>query len=250
MATLPSALALTQIADGSLAVAADVRNDFNAVQTYANDLRTLLAGGSAGNVFTSSGGTTVGWSAPVGPTTYRKATAKAVNTTVAATDLLNAEITIAAGIMGLTGVCRLTAWGDVKNNSGGTAAPPRIQAVLGGTTLLDTGTQGTLVDAATRYGWKVVVEIQNSGAANAQATWLDFSFNGVMTAAAAGAFTTGEGHALAIISSGFASYTARGVNMATALDTATSKTLVLNTINGSASANYETKLIGALVEIV
>jgi hypothetical protein len=35
-----------------------------------------------------------------------------------------------------------------------------------------------------------------------------------------------------------------------AVDTSLAKALVLNVINGSASASYETKLLGALVEVV
>lgn len=46
MPVLPGSLALTVIADGSLAVAADVRNNFTAIQTDVNALIALLANGN------------------------------------------------------------------------------------------------------------------------------------------------------------------------------------------------------------
>jgi hypothetical protein len=124
-------------------------------------------------------------------TTYRKTTAKAVNTTTAATDLLNGEITIAAGVMGATGSLRLQAWGDNINNSGGAAAPPRFQLILGGTTLLDTSATGTTTVAdATRRGWSLDATILNTGAANSQASRLSGMVFVVATAANVLAFTT------------------------------------------------------------
>lgn len=61
MPSLPSSLGLTNIPDGAVIVAADHRNNYNAVQTALNSLLTILAGGSAGQVFGSGGGTTVAW---------------------------------------------------------------------------------------------------------------------------------------------------------------------------------------------
>lgn len=250
MATLPGNLALTSIADGSLIVAADHRNNYAAIQAEANALLTILAGGTAGQVFTSSGTTTVGWAAPTTATRYAKTTSKTVNTTVAATDLLNGEITIAAGAMGTTGLCRLTAWGDWKQNAGGTAAPPRLQLVLGGTTLLDTGTSGLGADVATRFGWEVNATILNLGAANSQTSKLAFRGGMNVSGLPGNTFTTGVGNYTGVSNVAFSILDAVGTNASTALDTATSKTLVLNVINGSANANYETKLFGAVVEIV
>lgn len=60
MAVLPGSLALTTIPDGALATAADLRNNFTAIQTEANALLTVLAGGSAGQVLTGVG-TTLTW---------------------------------------------------------------------------------------------------------------------------------------------------------------------------------------------
>lgn len=249
MATTPSSLGLTTIADGASIVASDHRNNYASIQTAVNALITILAAGSASQVFTSSGGTTIGWAAAPGAP-YRKTTAKAVNTTVAATDLLNSEITIAAGAMGTNGLLRLTAWGDWVNASGSTVASPRLQVVFGGTTLFDTSISGTNVTGATRNGWKVVVEIFNLAAANAQMSHFDLRMmvNGASTQVQ-NTFTTGEGILTSIVAAGQVIF-GEGTNPSTAVDTSLAKALVLNVINGSANAAYETKLLGAVVEVI
>lgn len=187
------------------------------------------------------------WAAPA---PYRKTTAKAVNTTVSPTDLLNGEISIAAGAMGATGMLRLTAFGDWLQNSGAGAVAPRWQLVFGGTTVFDTSAGPTCANSATRGSWKIVVEIFNT-AANAQVCYFHLEGNagGTVTSGDA-AFTTGQGRY-------GGNFGAGGTNMLLgmgyntgALDTSTAKTLVLNTINGSASGSYETKLASALVEIL
>lgn len=61
MATTPSALALTTIADGSLMVASDERNNYTSIQTQFNALLTLLNAGTAAQFLQSGGGTTVSW---------------------------------------------------------------------------------------------------------------------------------------------------------------------------------------------
>lgn len=184
-----------------------------------------------------------------GAAIYRKATIKTVNTTVAATDLLNGEITLAA--LNASSFVRLTAFGDWKNNSGGSIAPPRLQLILGGTTLLDTGTSGNTTDLATRYGWKVSAEIDNLGATNSQASSLMYHGGVTMGGFIQNAFTTGEGNFSQGQSvAGTEMFMALGANPGTAVDTSTAKTLVLNVINGSASALYETRLLGALIEVI
>lgn len=185
---------------------------------------------------------------------YTKATAKAVNTTVAATDLLNAEITIAAGILGTTGRLRLTASGDLLQNSGGTAAVPRFQFVFGGTTIIDTGTGGSMLlpNSATRGAWKVEANIANTNATGTQETQflLDlYSAGGAITGSNGAAATTGQAR-YGLLDIGVSLF-ARAYGMATStLDTTTSKTLVLNVINGSANALCETKLYSAVVELL
>ncbi len=190
--------------------------------------------------------------AALAPITYRKTTAKTVNTTTSETDLLNGDITVAANVMGTTRVLRLTAWGDYLNNTGGSVASPRLKAKLGGTTLFDTGALATSSPStASRNGWRVCVEIQNLGATNSQLghfLW-HLSVVGSGVAATQAAFTTGEG---TIVMGGSGSptvITAEAFNTS-AVDTTAGQALALSVINPSASASCETKLFGALVEIV
>lgn len=210
--------------------------------------------GTTGQILSVVGGLPT-WSPAAGAVTLRKVTSKTVNTTVAATDLLNGEISVAANSMGATGLLRLTAFGDWLQNSGGNAAPPRLQLVFGGTTLMDTGAGAGLLftTSANREGWKIVAEIFNT-ATGAQVVnfRLDMATGAVPSTSGSGAFTTGEGVYQDIAAGGnltgqFA--IAEGYN-ASAVDTTATKTLVLNVINGSASATYEVVLKGALVEII
>lgn len=181
---------------------------------------------------------------------YRKTTAKAVNTTVVATDLLNGEITIAAGAMSTNAMVRLEAWGNWLQQSGSTVAPPRLQLVLGATTLIDTGVAGTLASGATRMGWRVCATIQNAGATNAQTVWFDClldGYNGAGVSTTAGVFTTGVGTRAQ--SAGGEVMTMVGTNDSLAVDTTAACALKLNVINGTSHASYETKLTGASVEL-
>lgn len=183
---------------------------------------------------------------------YRKNIAKVVANSIAETDLLNAEITIAAGLIGANGIVRLSAWGDWVNNTGGAQAPPRFKLKLGATTLLDTNTTGAnWTAAASRYGWRLDAEIQNLGATNSQ--WANLRVDGVLqngVGAAATAFTTGEGLVSMLLSAGgFGLYSALG-GAAGAVDTTAALALVFSVINGVANASYDTTLKGAVVEIV
>jgi hypothetical protein len=183
------------------------------------------------------------------PTTYRKATPKTVNTTVAATDLLNGEITIGAGVMGTNKVVRLAAWGDCLNNSGGIIAMPRFQVQMGGVTIIDTGA-GSATGwnaSATRADWTLEMLVQNAAAASQTVKLTLVINNYAANTAASVAFTTGTGGYLTIANAGVL---ASGVNSGLTIDTTTSKLLALNIINPSANALCETKLFGALVEVV
>lgn len=180
---------------------------------------------------------------------WRKTTTKTVNTTVAASDLLNGEITIDAGAMSATRALRLTTWGDWLNTSGGTVGTPRFQLVLGGTTLIDTGTLVQSSTSATRFSWKLVAEILNSSSASAQVVNFALVMPGVYAAAGLTSFTTGNGQIYVPTGGGTTVMFGEGVNTG-AVNTALASALVLNVINGSASASYETKLFGALVEVV
>lgn len=205
--------------------------------------------GTTNQVLTVVGGVPI-WAPSAGAVTLRKTTPTVVNTTVAATDLLGAAITLGAGAMGTTGLVRLTAYGNFLQNSGGAAAPPRWQLVLGGTTIIDTGTSGTLANSANRGSFKIVVEILNS-TASAQTTsfQLYLATQGGLATTIVNAFTTGEGLMVAQGGASNWNVVAQGDNT-TAIATAGALALVLNVINGSASATYETKLLGALVEVI
>lgn len=185
-----------------------------------------------------------------GSTTYRKSTSKTVNTLGTAADLLNGEITLAAGVLGTTGVMRLTAIGDYLNNSGGTVTMPRIQLSLGGAVLLDTGTTAaTIGTTATRGGWRLIAEIGNTGSASTQWASLVWEIVTPNGSTANNAFTTGEGFYVTAPATGNLAK-AVGTTNAGTVNTALASALVLNILNGSASATVETKLFGALVEII
>ena len=210
--------------------------------TGANSLYTVKTTGVTLNTGWENYTTTA-----VGPgTTYRKTTPKTVNTTVTETDLLNGEITVGAGVLGTTSVLRLTAWGDWLQNSGGGLAWPRFKLKLGATTIIDTGAGPVQVtSSALRGGWKIVAEIMNLGATNSQWANIDgkiVSDNSGGTAT----FTTGEGGW-----SGGRRLDLRCRPRCSRVETPTvAQALVLSVINPSASASVETKLYGALVEII
>jgi hypothetical protein len=182
----------------------------------------------------------------VGPTTYRKTTSKTVVSTTTATDLLNGEISVPAGTMNATTTVRLRAWGDLLIDVA--AATQRFQLIFGGTTLIDTGAPASNATvSATRGGWQLEAQVLNLGVTNSQSTrleaqtWVPGGFGGGWTTA----FTTGQG--ASDRSNEGAHYF--GVNPSTAVDTTATCALVLNVINAISSASYETKLIGAIVEV-
>lgn len=61
MPDLPASLALTTIADGSLRVAAPVRNNFTSTQTAVNALIAALASGTVGQFLRATDSDTVAW---------------------------------------------------------------------------------------------------------------------------------------------------------------------------------------------
>lgn len=249
MATLPTSLALTNIADGALAVAADERNNFGAIQTATNALIAALSGGTLGQVLRATSATDIAWSNQ--GFAYRKTTAKTLNTSVAETDLLNGEITVGAGVMGSNGVLRFTADGDMLMNAAGPVGTPRFKLKLGGTTLLDTNTIATfLTTNASRFGWKFVCEIGNLGATNSQWSSLQGLYMTGTGASAAAAFTTGAGYQLGtLVAGGLGSVQLQGGG-ASAVDTTASKLLEFTVILSSSSVNHEISLKRGLVEVL
>lgn len=186
---------------------------------------------------------------------FRKTTSKTVAGTTTATDLLNGEFTLPAGALSTDKILRLTAWGDWKQNSGAARDIPGFIINLGGgTDLIDTNSIGSNVaaNAATRYGWRIVSEIQNLGSDSSQRC----NFSGNIDFLAAGvedavAFTIGDGITMALnpgaSAMGYASYDG---GRTTSADTSAACALTLEVYNANNSANYETKLYGALVEII
>lgn len=178
---------------------------------------------------------------------WRKNTAKVVSNTVAETDLLNGEITIDAGAMSTNRGLRLTAWGDIQNNTGVTENSPRFRLKLGGTTLVDTNVVSAAWATHTdNRPWRLVAEIINLGAANSQE--VVFDLDGYFAAASSGtvSFTTGDG--------------AHGVNnsiwkiiggtIGTAVDTSAAAALALGVVLPVASTSLNVALRAATVELL
>lgn len=187
---------------------------------------------------------------------YRKTTAKAVNNTVTATDLLNGEITIGAGALSVTGFMRFTAWGDFLQNSGATANLPNFQVVLGSTTLFDTHLNNiaSCDVSATRYGWRFSMELNAANATNAQVVVLTGSVViPIATGSVSGSvspWTTGVGNWFYLTNTGVSGLAIGAGENTSAVDMTVAQALKLVVINSASNANYETKLYGALVELL
>lgn len=187
----------------------------------------------------------------------RKTTSKAVNSTTGKTDLLNGEFNLPAGAMGTDKVVRLTAWGDWKQNAGSSKDIPRFSVDLGttgggggGATLIDTGNIGFAVclNLTNRYPWRIVCEIRNLGSASSQeATFAGRLMYAYDSGTASAAFVTGTGftYADANVTVTYDGYGTGSVDTASA-----DRGVLLNVVNASGSANYETKLLGALIEVI
>lgn len=217
-------------------------------------------GTGANSVYTKTTGVTLatGWqnytTAATGPgTTYRKNTPLAVNNTTTETDLLNGQITIGASVMGPTALLRLTAWGDTLQNTGGyLTTMPRFKLKLGATTLIDTGaavgSPNGWAWGTTRWGWRLITEIFNLSATSQEVHFrldLMYALGNPLTSLA---FVAGVG-TYANPGSTLNSAVAEGFNAAS-VDTTVAEALAFTVINPTASTNMETKLIGALVEII
>lgn len=61
MATTPTSLSLTTIADNSQIIASTHRNSYSSIQTAVNALITFLSSGTANQFVQSGGGTTINW---------------------------------------------------------------------------------------------------------------------------------------------------------------------------------------------
>lgn len=224
-------------------------------------------GTGANSLYTKTTGVTLntGWQSyttePLGPgTTYRKTTAKAVNTSTSATDLLNGEIMLAGGVMGTSGHLHAVLWGDFLQDTGASQTLPQFQLVIGGTVVLDTGDgSGGWTSGSTRVIWRVQIEALELGAVNSQ-LWRISGQLGPGDLSTYPSTWTG-----AAFVSGLGSYTPRSYGdegetgpyvetfdgqATSSLDMTISKAFVFNVINGANSAAYETRLLGAFVEIL
>lgn len=177
---------------------------------------------------------------------YRKTTSKQVVSTNAETDLLNGEITVGGGVLGATGVLRVTAAGDWINNTGATIALPRFKLKLGLTTLIDTNAPAAAWAAsASRFGWRIAAEIALQPPSGYWAT-IDGRFSGSLANNILATFTTGEGtfgtdaadHAFAIGGS------------SGAVDTSVDRVLALTVTLPTANALEDCTLRSALIEII
>lgn len=186
-------------------------------------------------------------------TTYRKTTAKQVLNTVTETDLLNGEITLAAGVLGTTKVAKIDLWGDWVQNTGGTALVPTFKLKLGATTLIAWQTSTyNVANSATRYAWQYAALIAAQNATNAQTC----SLTGYLTSASVvgtanqdTTLTTGEGVQSAVLgANGHAMAQVSAYNSAT-VDTTQAQALTFTTTNASSTATYDVTLRGALVVI-
>lgn len=176
---------------------------------------------------------------------YRKTTAKTVNNTVTETDLLNGEITLGAGVPGTTGMVRLTLLLDGLNNSGG-AVTWTFKVKFGGSTIFGAGPLSVAAQGGSRFGIRLEVELLNLGAANSNVVRTKLlipsaALNAIIVGSAGLSFQgEGTGDKWHVVEE----------SAPCTIDTATSKLVEVTVTHGTAAATVETKLYGAVVEIL
>jgi len=183
------------------------------------------------------------------PAPYRKTTAKTAVNTTAETDLFNGEILIGAGLLGTTGVLRMTAWGDWINNSGLAQASPRIRVKYGGTNVaFDTGAiAGAWATNASSWGWRVQYEQINLGSVTSQYSTFQLVGSGSWANNSFAAFLSGSGQYSTNASD---QIYGNAVSSGPGADTSTALQLFLTVILPVASASVSMTLRGAVVEIL
>lgn len=190
---------------------------------------------------------------------FRKTTAKSVVNSVAETDLLNGEFTVAANAMGANGIVRLFANLDWANASGTTlATPPRFKVKLGAgpTVVIDTGAfaVGNLLNGNFgRTTIPIMVTIQNMGATNVQQITFATAYNlesGSVLAGYALAYVTGTGiSGIMPVGTGLWFPFVSNGNGVGAIDTTAAMAVQLTVINPLASASLDVTLRSAFAEI-
>jgi hypothetical protein len=188
---------------------------------------------------------------------FRKSTEQSIVNTVSELDLLNGVGLVPANTLGLNKHLQIKFWGDWKQNSGSNYNVPRFKLKLGsgGTVILDTNvlSAACVFNDANRWGWGIVVDIVNRGAANSQVVslegWIAFIQTVSTNAGVAySQFAVGEGSMTAPLAGGTINVPVRaafgGVSLAT-IDTSVDMAVVLAVINPVAHASVDTRLIGA-----
>lgn len=168
---------------------------------------------------------------------YRKVTEKDVVNTVTETDLLNGEITIAAGVMSTNRMLQASLLIDYLNNTGGNQ-DIALAIKLGGTTLWSDLT--SMTTSASRRALWLNIKIMNLNSASVQFLSGFYSFS------AEGGATTGLGdlNAQAPRQSAIAS------NGTVAVNTAVAQAFVVTATHGTANASLSCRLKSALVEVL
>lgn len=251
-----------------------LNNIVASIQTALNNYVRKMVGVAAGDVPVWNGSTWVvpsgsrtgsnflrddgQWASPTSTLLFRKVTAKAATNSVAETDLLNGEFTLTANALATNKTMRLTLWGDNVFTAGAAQAAPQFKFKMGAgpTVLLDTGAIASAMGSGTVRGlWRFQIELINLGVATAQEIQLrgeviklgaDGGFGGGTSAA----FATGAGavDVSTRLANVFSRIRYEGRNTG-AIDTTASNLVQFTVINGSATAT-ETKLFGAIAEVI
>lgn len=229
------------IAKSKLAALGIVNADVDAAAAIA--LSKLAHGGDIDSVLRGDG--------TYGRKILRKATSKTVTNTVAATDLLNGEITIPAGAVTATGSWRLKLWGVSANASGAAQNENRFQVILGGTTILDTATSGVATSASGggALPWELEVECMQANATNTAQFSAWYRANHTTSSTTAWLPVVGAGVTMATLNSVGYVFVIGQYQNGHDKDMTVAQSLVVNLIQPVASASYTTILNGALLEI-
>jgi hypothetical protein len=180
-----------------------------------------------------------------GVTIYRKTTDKDIVNTASETDLLNGEITIAAGVMGTDKLMKVFILGDFLNNTGGNVSGT-WKVKLGGTVIWEDA-HSSVNSSATRRAFRIDLLFGNKGAAN-----VNFLVGALIGSKVAAAATTGLGDMSAFLADGAggtAFYEPIASNGNTAIDTSAAKLLEVTYTPGSAQSTHSVRLKYCKVEI-
>lgn len=201
-----------------------------------------LAAGTDGYYLKTTAGVPT-WTIDPASKIYRKTTEKDIQNTAVETDLLNGEITVAAGDMSTNLSLNAILNGDFLDNAAGTA---RLRVKFGGTTILDSSLDSAVNDTD-RRPWELAVRISNLGANNSQFTIAKL-FVGSETVG-----TTGIGNwgsvAQSIDNADSAAIAPMGSTGTTSIDTSAACAFVVTVEWSVASVNLSFRLKYARIEI-